>query len=343
MRFLREKKKHLALVLALVAVIAMAGTFAWSNFTQSRVNTFFSPMSPDVNLHDDFDGGPNKDVYVENSSGDTVYLRVKLTEHLETKGRGSMVLGQNGAEELGKTWLPHAAEGDAPERCVLPPGDLSPAWVGDAGFHDYYRWTMGGQIFYKPAPPEAKAVYQGKTLVREAQVVNDPLNARCGDTGAYYARQVAGEIQRLTEKNPVEGMEGYLKPEEIPSQALKNLGLRQTLTARVYTMDQWTKSPEEGGLGRAPGDCWVLDNDGWAYWAAPLEPGEATGLLLDRVDRTEKSFDSDSQYKINVWLQAATEDDLAQFWNADLAGGISEDGRALLLSISGQTGPEAGQ
>lgn len=174
-------------------------------------------------------------------------------------------------------------------------------------------------------------------------MVNDPLNAQCGDTGAYYAQQVADEIQRLIERNPLEGMEGYLKPEEIEAQALKNLDLRQTLNARVYTMDQWVKSTEEGGLGRAAGDWWVLDSDGWAYWASPLEPGNATGLLLDRVDRTGKEFDSDSQYKINVWLQAATEDDLAQFWNADLAGGISENGKALLLSVSEQDGPEAGQ
>ena len=38
--------------------------------------------------------------------------------------------------------------------------------------------------------------------------------------------------------------------------------------------------------GSPIGDFWVIDQDGWVYWAAPLNPGESTGLLLNKVSQT---------------------------------------------------------
>jgi len=52
---------------------------------------------------------------------------------------------------------------------------------------------------------------------------------------------------------------------------------RETLDAKIMTMEQWHDA------GKPVGEIWVLDTDGWAYWASALEPGDATGLLLNEM------------------------------------------------------------
>ena len=77
-------------------------------------------------------------------------------------------------------------------------------------------------------------------------------------------------------------------------------GVKKTLDATVITMQEWHN------LGKpTDGEYWVIDSDGWAYWAAPLRPGDATGLLLNSV---KKIFDAEDSYyyAINVIVQMAT-------------------------------------
>ena len=75
--------------------------------------------------------------------------------------------------------------------------------------------------------------------------------------------------------------------------------IKQTLNATVLTMDQWK------ALGSPVGQYWVIDSDGWAYWAQLLMPGEATGLLLKKVELVNDPDDS-YYYAINVIAQMAT-------------------------------------
>ena len=86
---------------------------------------------------------------------------------------------------------------------------------------------------------------------------------------------------------------------------------KHTLPASVLTMAQWLDE------GSPVGTYWVIDADGWAYWTKPLMPGEATGLLLDKV--TLKSPpELDYYYGILVDAQMAT-----------LDGGIENDNLRL--------------
>ncbi|MDR3240392.1 MAG: hypothetical protein LBT44_09965 [Clostridiales bacterium] len=85
-----------------------------------------------------------------------------------------------------------------------------------------------------------------------------------------------------------------------------------------------------------PGSYWVFDSDGWAYWAQPLEPDEATGLLIKDIEKIRLPED-DYYYGINVVMQAATLEDLDHFSIMD--GGISAGGENLLGIIS--TNPSA--
>ena len=106
-------------------------------------------------------------------------------------------------------------------------------------------------------------------------------------------------------------------------------GVKPTLNAtKVITMEQWINE------GMKPGTFWVIDADGWAYWAQALDPGDATGLLLSRVTLSPVP-DDDYYYAINVIMQAASSGD----WGFDTAyAGTTPptgDALALLNKIAG--------
>jgi hypothetical protein len=92
-----------------------------------------------------------------------------------------------------------------------------------------------------------------------------------------------------------------------PGSIRDGVAAKQTRNATVMTMAQWK------ALSSPIGDYWVIDADGWAYWANLLLPGEATGLLLNSVAKKADPAD-DYYYAINVIAQMATQD------------GVNEDG-----------------
>ena len=366
MTALKKKPVQLGIAVALAAGIVLAGTFAWSSFNQSRINVFNELIVPDVNLHDDFEGGPNKDVYVENSGDSPIYLRVRLTEFLQTEGRGSLMEGHVRDDDKAYLWAPHNGV-DTIEACKpIAPDKVSSTWGSD-NFHDYYTWLMGGQnpdnlsaqIYYKPATEEQKSGTNADGTERAPVVVSDPLTgtSTAGDASVDYAAQMAEEIPkqqaaRLAElkaeliaggMGETDAAAKAATQAEAEGLAMKALGLQKTQTAYVITMDQWisgTTGLAPGAEGyRAPyakGEFWVIAPlDGWAYWANGLEGGTATGLLLDKVNRTDKNFDSNAEYAVNVWLQAVTEDDLGKFQTQE-GGGISDNGQKLMELATGR-------
>ena len=82
----QKKKKTLAAAgaVALAAIIALGGTFAWQAISQTALNEAAATLNPGGRLHDDFDGR-NKDVYVENftDDGTAIFARVRLDEYME--------------------------------------------------------------------------------------------------------------------------------------------------------------------------------------------------------------------------------------------------------------------
>jgi len=103
----------------------------------------------------------------------------------------------------------------------------------------------------------------------------------------------------------------------------------QTLNAtRVITMEQWINE------GMNPGTFWVIDVDGWAYWAQELVRETATGLLLSKVTLSPAP-DDDYYYAINVIMQAASKGDWS--FDKDYAGTTppTSDALKLLNKIAG--------
>ena len=76
----------------------------------------------------------------------------------------------------------------------------------------------------------------------------------------------------------------------------------QTLNCSVITIDEWLALPS---ATRNQNNYWYIDNNGWAYWSHYLAPGEATGLLLSRVNKTSEPISGRYYYAINVEAQMA--------------------------------------
>jgi hypothetical protein len=221
---------------------------------------------------------------VENWGTSTVYVRLRLDEHMEigpgagSKGSGSQAIPLVPGSDIDdrKTWTPHILY------------DLSlPSTPSE--FRHYWQWTMGGQKYYFPA---------------SASLRNE-----------VYVDQKS--------------------PEDLGPNDVNAEGVRAKLTplAVVVTMAEWKR------MGSIIGPYWVYDTDGWAYWASPLLPGEATGLILDKVDLMNRPDDS-YYYAINVVAQMATADGNDMSGNPDNytnfkdVGGWTADGEALVVALT---------
>jgi len=112
----------------------------------------------------------------------------------------------------------------------------------------------------------------------------------------------------------------------------------QTLSSEVITMAQWINA------GRPIGNYWVIDTDGWAYWADAIAPGTATGLLLNKAERIEANpISDDFYYAIHVNMQHSHNiygaPDFYIEWGENYNGGWTENGEALMRRIA-QDEPE---
>ena len=333
-----KRKKTLTAVgaVALAAVIALGGTFAWQSISQQALNEAAATLNPGGRLHDDFDGR-NKDVYVENFTGVTdgtpIFARVRLDEYME--------LGA----EAGKNQ-------DAPDRSVDPVvagtsiSDKD-TWItrtpddADSPFARYWDWSMGGQTTYMPTFNKNKDSLQAD--------INGTYAG--GDTGTPYGDHVdysesqyaspgiTAEATYDNDNNDIED-DGIRTEEETHT-------AQQTINGTVITMTEWlerweayqtaveegTPADEAAETTQVMGDFWVWDDDGWAYWANAIEPSTATGLLLDGIELIDPPSDS-YYYGINVVGQFVTADDIGYLNGTgfyDTSAGLIPSGNAEAL------------
>lgn len=340
----RSKPAQAAAVGALALCILASGAFAWNNFAQQKLNRFSELLQPGVNLHDDFAGGPEKHVYAENNGSTPALVRLRISEYLQFQN-GDTYPALAADDPAGTGWHPHASL----QNC---------GFVG----HDYYDWQFGGHKAYMPAAPSAQA--QGAFSDLENYI--EPRDVGDLDAIIDYAAALRAAFQAQSNAQALQDLEKYLAGSEENTARLQNAistlperytqaGVKQyegqpeaELTRRlnevrltlvpkpIISMEDWAAGATYGEPC-ALGPFWVLDGDGWAYWAQPLEPGQATGQLLQSV--TYKGAAPDTMtYKLRVGLNAVSADgpSLNQFLSlAGAEGGVSESGAKLLLLASG--------
>ena len=263
----RNKKLHSVIAATTVCILLVAGTFAWTNFSASIVNSFFGTGNsggneepgPGGTLHNDFEEGLDyRDVYVENWGTEPLIVRIKLTEYMEIgEGAGN----ENGTENNHAISIVDGASIDDPNTWTPFDGDIGEGIHRSLnGFRNYWNWTMGGQKRFFPAPVD--------------------LRGTRDENGVDF----------VSTTGPVGNSD------DLPTV------YRLTLDAEVLSMAEWITR------GRPLGHYWVVDVDGYSYWAAPLEPEEATGLLLHKVELNNRPIE-DFYYAINVAAHMATIDD----------------------------------
>lgn len=275
---------------AVAAVIALGGTFAWQSISQTALNEAMDTINPGGRLHDDFNGS-NKNVYVENftTDGTAIFARVRLDEYMEIGKEGEAVSVVDGAERDDQTtWTTRTPD--------------SKGLLDDAG-NPYWTWKMGGQGVYMPTfnmnkdslAADINGTYEGTT---------EGDDTHYDDYTEYEVGQTAsGDEVYDADTNDVDEGENAEEGVNIRTEANQTHTADLTGTATVITMQEWIDD------GCKTGSFWVWDEDGWAYWADSIESGETTGLLLDEI--THENPPSDSwYYGINVVGQFVTADDI---------------------------------
>lgn len=299
--------------IALAAVLYLGGTFAWQSIGQQALNESSDVVNPGGRLHDDFNG-INKDVYVENFADEPIYARVRLDEYFEItqEGSGKTTVVTPGAEKDNhSTWETHRF------------GDLE----SSNSTANYWKWEMGGQTVYMPTfnknKDSLKADINGTYLGTDGVVTDRIDDDRYLDYKEYSEDET--DTALATYDADIDNLDnnGIVREQEETHTA------KPTADAEVITMAEWLASDIKTG------SFWVCDTDGWCYWAQPIEPHTATGLLLSGIELTQVMDDS-WYYAIRVVAQFITADDLGMKDHTGFYADnqiVSNDALDLLLAI----------
>ncbi len=317
---MQSRRKTTAIVTAVTLVVAilLTGTFAWRSISQQAKNEIIRVVNPGGRLHDDFNG-ENKDVYVENffttnEGGQPIFARVRLDEYMEI-GTGSGLNLDTPRSEVPDAPGPHPVVSgtEINDLTTWKPFILN----GDSTtseIRNYWELKMGlgSEVPYLPTfnknKDSLKADINGTYAGLDGDVTTS--NDAFSDYKTYtVGEEIPGDtyLDADTDSDDegdsgIEGQDYYVIRND--THTVKMTGK----TEKVMTMTQWKAA------GYPIGPYWVFDNTddgGWFYWAQPINPGEATGLLLDEIKYIYEgdSEDSESYYAINVVGQFATAGD----------------------------------
>ena len=311
-----KRGRRLAAIVAivLVAAIAITGTFAWTSIFQAADNTIRAENNPGGRLHDDFDG-ENKDVYAENFGDVPILVRIRLDETFSIDGNTIL----NNSPNIPQMHVcPIHTECWCNRNLADLPAPGAPG-SGNPAARPYITWEMGGTKVHMPTNNTdnnslaSNTSGQGVDHVTGGQTApsrwigvplldtsGNPVFAADGVTPLFESFTevpndgshdfwAAGETTFAVNPNlagtlEVVGMYAGLNISEVPY-----LTARSTLAPMagipnggVITMQEWRLLPANQQVG----NFWVIDADGWAYWANLLQPGTTTSLLLNGIDVT---------------------------------------------------------
>lgn len=290
-----QQKKVAIITMLLALTLFITGTFAWYSISQRALNEVNVTANSGGRIHDDFNRQgvmravsdvANKDVYAENFGENNVFVRIKLSEYLEIDG--NVIVGSKRIEDDVNiySYVPYAA--NAPARANV-------------------TWNFGGdKIFLPTFNTDQNSLWtdakgDARDVLAEADQNWDGAQTGIGPgTHDYF------QIGQVYTDDRFPGVERTAK-QTLPQLTLPN---NETLENKlIYTMAEWLALEEENQVG----NFWVLDEDGWAYWANVLAPGNATSLLLDQIRINSETVKTEIVYEIDVIGEFATLSDLDKF------------------------------
>jgi len=157
-----QKKWAAGVAIILILTLSIGGAFAWTDFRQFFINRHRGAAQNDVLLHDDFEPGVNKDVYVENTGDIPLIVRVQFREYFQI---GDAILTDfNGTNLDPKKPRVYKTDGTVDETSSWPIhtfpvasmlgtgsyGEFDTACTTGSATHGYWVWQMtGAQKAYK--------------------------------------------------------------------------------------------------------------------------------------------------------------------------------------------------
>lgn len=337
-----DKKKLFSAVAAIVlsATILIGGTFAWQSQSQTALNEASDVVNPGGRLHDDFNG-ENKDIYVENFADEPIFARIRLSEYMAF----TINLGVENAERL------NVILGGTDESTGERIYDIRYFHEEDSA-ERYWTWTTGGSTVYMPTfnmnkdslVADVNGTYAGPDGLIEPPnldryqdhavyaVDESKVGTEIHDADPNDHDEVGTEFERLTD---------HINGGNIVTVDSAEHTAKATEYATLIGIDEWLVLTADGYDPALHGNYWVYDTDGWVYWSAPIQPGTATGLLLDGIELTEVMDDS-WYYAIQVTAQFVTADDIGKddhsgFYDVDAGSVPTGSAEQLLRLITGQS------
>jgi len=133
---MQDKLVAVILMVIMVLSLLLSTTYALSESLQGLNKFGSSDNGKSVVLHNDYEGGTDKRIYVENSSEDTeLYVRIRLQEYMDLESWSDREL----SDEHWQTHIPGVSpQKDNPLNSKL------------AEYHDRFAWGMGGEAWYLP-------------------------------------------------------------------------------------------------------------------------------------------------------------------------------------------------
>jgi len=341
-----KKKGTVALAILCAIAIALTGTFAFQSVAQQGWGQAVArDQFPTGRLHIDQEvigtlpgnnfgemtwrpgDTANKEIYVENFDDLTpIFVRVRLSEYMET-GPGAE-LNPNDPDFATRTAQPLIAGTnrlDPTTWTTLIPNAAS--GTNSARFRDYWKLTQdGGDKWFMPT-------FNQDPVSREPDVKGDawglipalpelPNSTRRGLPSAALGNPDI--VDQPHAYPPAAGLSDYFELNTTHSATVKTYDwdlelpvmdtapitqtAKETLDAEIMTMAEWNAA------NQPVGDIWVLDTDGWAYWASPLAAGEATGLLMNEMKYTSPAVGT-MYYAVYADADLATLSQLPMAWD----------------------------
>jgi len=280
-----------AVAVAAAAVMLLGGTLAWQSTNQVALNEASDVINPGGRLHDDFDG-ENKDVYVENFADEEIFARIRLEEYFEIianygsdAAKSDVRLGSKNDDGSFNYDLFNNYEtiSDTGALAAGVTGAYDDAAEEGNDGYSYWTWQTGGSTVFMPTFNKNKDSLAADIngIYEEGNV--GTISNRDGSQYTEYVEYADGE--ELTADATYDADANDIEDDGVTLVSEEHTAA-STLGATLISMQQWIDE------GMTPGEYWVYDTDGWVYWAQAIQPGEATGLLLDGIELNQVMDDT---------------------------------------------------
>jgi hypothetical protein len=267
-----RKQKVTLIIATLSFILLLTGSFTWASLSQ-RARNQIRQLKDEINPTS---GGRIHDDF--DGENKDVYA--------ENFGESNLLVRIMLLEYMDIDNVPIIAGTSREDKTTWVPNVLGV----DNDFRNYVEWTRGGEKVFMPT------------------LNTDPKNAQVDASGIAIDDITGGQTA------PGNGSHSYwiigdIHPDFDPESGDIPRPAKATLSPELggyMSMQDWIDADNPKG------NFWVIDTDGWAYWANILEPGEATSLLLDSINMFNIPQE-DWYYGINVIGEFATEFEAEKF------------------------------